>query len=67
MHAAAIDTLEDARRRIPSDYDIGWALATMYRDRGDTGTASAVAADLAKRYPEDRNVTALVDSLSRRP
>ena len=33
----ALTTLETARQRFPRNFDINWAAATMYRDRGDRG------------------------------
>ncbi|MDH3339635.1 MAG: hypothetical protein OEM76_17660, partial [Gammaproteobacteria bacterium] len=45
------------------DYDIAWALATMYRDSGNVGMARHVVELMARDHPDDANVTALPDSL----
>jgi tetratricopeptide (TPR) repeat protein len=59
----AIGVLENARAQFPGNYDIAWALATMYRDVGRTDEARAVAERLLEQIPNDRNARALLDAL----
>jgi tetratricopeptide (TPR) repeat protein len=59
----AIEVLETARETFPADYDISWALATMYRDVGRTSDAKAAAERLASQFPDDQNIRSLLESL----
>ncbi len=59
----AITVLEKARETFPADYDISWALATMYRDMGRTTDARAAAKRLSSQFPDDENVRSLLESL----
>ncbi len=60
---AATKLLSEVKDRFPADFDIHWALATMYRDQGDSAAAREVAAVLAQRYPDVQQVRTLLDSL----
>jgi tetratricopeptide (TPR) repeat protein len=60
----AVDVLESARQRYPANFDIGWALATMYRDRGDLAGARAITEALLARHPDLQELQALHRSLS---
>jgi tetratricopeptide (TPR) repeat protein len=59
----AVAILEDARDTFPANYDIAWALATIYRDLGQTDDARAAAERLLKQFPNDQNSRSLLDSL----
>ncbi len=59
----AISVLDDAQQTFPADYDISWALATMYRDIGRTDDARAAAENLMRQFPDDQNSRRLLDSL----
>jgi tetratricopeptide (TPR) repeat protein len=59
----AVGILENARRRFPGDYDIAWALATMYRDAGRIDDAKTTAQALLEQFPGDQNSRLLLDSL----
>ena len=59
----AIKVLENARASFPANYDIAWALATMYRDIGQTDDARAAAEGLLSQYPNDQNSRRLLESL----
>ena len=59
----AINVLESARIEFPADYDISWALATMYRDLGQTDDARAAAELLLSLFPDDQNSRRLLDTL----
>lgn len=61
--ARAIAMLEDAREQFPADYDIAFALATIYRDSGRTDDARAVAEELLGLYPNDQYSRLLLQSL----
>ena len=60
---AAIAILETAHREFAGDFDIAWALATISRDRGNTDRALEMTRQLAARYPDNPDVSALLDSL----
>jgi tetratricopeptide (TPR) repeat protein len=59
----AIEVLEKAHETFPADYNISWALATMYRDVGRTIDARAAAERLASQFPDDQNIRSLLESL----
>ena len=59
----AISVLENARESFPANYDIAWALATMYRDLGRVDEARAAAERLLKQFPNDQNGGRLLDTL----
>ena len=59
----AIETLADIYAKSPSDLDVGWAYATILRDVGRIDDARAVAAGLRERFPENRNLLELEQSL----
>jgi tetratricopeptide (TPR) repeat protein len=61
---AAVDVLQQARERFPSDFEIGWSLVTMLRDQGRLDEARQEAADLTRRFPGNENAAALLQSLS---
>lgn len=61
----AVDWLRGAWQRFPHDFDIGWALATIHRDRGERQQALSIARDLRERHPQRREVAALLDELER--
>ncbi|MBT3428478.1 MAG: tetratricopeptide repeat protein [Gammaproteobacteria bacterium] len=60
----AIAVLHTARQDFPSSFDIGWALATVLRDNGDIDAARLLATEMARQFPDDRNVKALLDSFA---
>jgi Flp pilus assembly protein TadD len=60
---AAIDILGSAYAKFADDFDIGWALATILRDSGDTERARRIAMQLLEAYPGNASVIALRDSL----
>ncbi len=59
----AIDVLLGARNAFPSDYDIAWALVTMYRDLGQADEARTAAEKLLLLFPDDQNSRRLLDTL----
>ncbi|MEO0998920.1 MAG: tetratricopeptide repeat protein, partial [Pseudomonadota bacterium] len=59
----AIAILAAAVDEFPGDFDIGWALATIRRDRGDIAGARAAALRLRSRFPGNADVDALLASL----
>ncbi len=61
--AQAIKVLENAQASFPANYDIAWALATMYRDIGQTDDARAAAEGILSQYPNDQNSRRLLESL----
>ena len=60
----AIEYLTGARSRFPDDFEIAWALATMYRDSGDRESARRIAAYLTENHPNDERGRALLDALA---
>ena len=60
---AALAVLESARQRFPADFDIAWALATMYRDQGALERALEVSENLLQSHPEQLDVVSLHESL----
>ena len=63
----AVNVLESARQRFPGHFDIDWALATMYRDRGELSRARVVTGELLERHPDLPELNALQRSLSAQP
>ena len=63
----AVAELEIARQRFPAHFDISWALATMYRDRGDVARALTITEELLQRHPDLADVAALERSLTGTP
>jgi tetratricopeptide (TPR) repeat protein len=63
----AVQVLQIARGRFDGDIDIAMTLATILRDGGDSDGALDIAYTLARRYPEDQNVVALLRSLGAIP
>ncbi len=61
---AAVAVLAEAYDEFPGDFDIGWALATIRRDAGDTAGAREVALTLRSRFPQRPEPGALLDSLA---
>lgn len=59
----AIDVLVNARQTFPDDFEIGWALATMYRDIGEREAALVVARGLAAAHPDNESIASLIASL----
>ena len=64
---AALTLLENAFQEFPTNYNIGWALATILRDSGDFEHAKEVVDTLGSSYPDDSNITALRQWLVARP
>ena len=60
----ALKILDDAWQQFPADYDIGFALATILRDNGAREKAITTATELKSRFPDDRNVDALLQALA---
>ncbi|MGI9272648.1 MAG: tetratricopeptide repeat protein [Woeseiaceae bacterium] len=60
---AAIQTMQDARDRFGGDFDIAWALATMYRDSGDSAAAATIIDELERQHPGDARITSLRESM----
>jgi len=59
----ALAVLDDARIQFPNDFDIGWAVITMRRDRGEREIALQVLDELQLRFPENPDLNALRQSL----
>lgn len=59
----AIAVLSAARENFPGNFDLGWALATMYRDLGEQDAARNLAEELAEQFPERDEPRRLADSL----
>lgn len=59
----AVRILADAWERFPEHFNIGWALATISRDRGDIDKARVLAEELVERFPERQQARQLVSSL----
>lgn len=62
----AVATLADARSRFPNHYEIGWAQATMLRDRARFREALQIARELSTQYPEDTALQRLIAALESR-
>ena len=60
----AVELFESTHQKFPADFDIAWALATIYRDRGELSKALSVSTRLLERHPGDPNVIALQESLA---
>ena len=60
---AAIRVLGDARDKFPENFDIAWALVTMYRDAGNRATAESLLVELQKQFPGNDQLAALAKSL----
>lgn len=63
----AVEVLESARQRFPTSFDINWALATIYRDRGELSRARAITGELIERHPELQELANLHRSLATQP
>ena len=59
----AVAVLENASEKSPANYDVAWALATIYRDSGRTDDTRAAAERLLNEFPGDENSRRLLDSL----
>jgi len=59
----AIRVLGLARDRFPEDFDIAWALITMYRDTGDRTVTERLLAELQEQFPGNARLAALAESL----
>ena len=59
----AIRILGIARDRFPENFDIAWALVTMYRDTGDRAGTERLLAELQVQFPGNAQVSALAESL----
>ncbi len=59
----AIAVLREARDRFPTDFDIGWGLATILRDVGQVAESRAIAAEMLRADPDNPNLNALIRSL----
>ena len=59
----ALVSLKTAHGRHPNNRDILIALTTMYRDRGDFGSAVHYATALVKLSPADPGARQLLESL----
>jgi tetratricopeptide (TPR) repeat protein len=60
----AVEVLADAWQQFPGNFDVGWALATIARDRGDIDQARALAGQLVERFPESPQARQLLSILS---
>jgi tetratricopeptide (TPR) repeat protein len=67
MGDEAVAVLKSARQQYPANFDINWALATIYRDRGDLPRARAITEALLERHPELQELKTLHRSLSAQP
>lgn len=63
----ALGVLRKARRQFPDDLDIGWALATIHRDRGEVRAALDVAERLMQEHSSDPRVPLLLEQLKSVP
>ena len=63
----AVELLDLAHDEFPADFDIAWALATIYRDRGEIRHALSVTTRLLERHPGNPEVLALQESLTTAP
>ena len=63
----ALQVLRDAYERFDGNFDIAMVLANLLRDSGDQDGALQIAYTLARRYPEDQSVVALLRSLGAIP
>lgn len=61
--AEAVQILTDAWAQFPDNFDIGWALATISRDRGDIEKARELAERMIERFPERPQAQQLLSSL----
>ena len=61
----ALQVLADAWTQFPDQFDIGWALATISRDRGDIEGARVFAGQLVQRFPEHPQARQLLLVLDR--
>ncbi len=59
----ALAVLDNARIQFPDNFDIGWAVVTMRRDRGEREIALQVLDELRSQFPENRDLEALRQSL----
>jgi Tfp pilus assembly protein PilF len=64
--AEAMALLKETLVRHPNNRDTLLALISFTRDAGETATALEYAEQLAKAFPGDSSVTALVEDLRRR-
>ena len=60
----ALEILNAAWLRFPGDFDIGYALATILRDRGDLDQATIVATALKSQFPDNSTIDALLRNIS---
>ena len=60
----AVRVLAEAWQQFPDNFDIGWAVAIVSRDRGDIDHARAFAGQLAERFPESPQAGQLLSTLS---
>jgi tetratricopeptide (TPR) repeat protein len=61
--AEALAVLDAARIQFPDNFDIGWAVVTMRRDRGERDIALHVLDELRSQFPGNRDLEALRQSL----
>lgn len=61
----AVRVLADAWKKYPDQFDIGWALATISRDLGNTEKAHILARQLVERFPENRQAQQLLWSFEK--
>ncbi len=62
----AMAVLEHAHQQHPADRDVLVALVSIARDKGDTATALLYARELARLFPADMQVRAMVQDLQQR-
>jgi len=63
----AVELFEAAHEEFADDFDIGWALATIYRDRGEISRSLTMNARLLKRHPGNPELLALQEWLEAAP
>ena len=60
----ALRILDDAWLRFPNELEIGFALATILRDRGERERTTLVIEELRNRFPDNATVDTLFKSIS---
>ena len=63
----ALQVMRAAHSEFGRDFEIAMALATLLRDGGEAEAALEIARELAQRHPENRSVSALLQSLGAVP
>ncbi len=60
----ALQILDDAWLKFPNEFEIGYALATILRDRGERERATRIGKALQSRFPNNATVDALLRNIS---